>query len=229
MKVLLVEDTEAVREALAKVLRAQGWRVATAGTGVAAVERVADTADPPDLVLLDLGLPDLDGIEVCRRIRGLSSVPIIAVTARGHDSARVMGLRSGADDYVVKPFSIDELLARIEAVMRRSAGHALASAVTVGPMQIDLAAREVRIDGAEVVLRRKEFDLLAALARREGRVVTREELLDDVWGLAPDDAGADAGRRTLEVHVAALRSRLGAPGLVVTVRGVGYRLAAQSA
>ena len=226
MKVLLVEDTEAVREALAKVLRAQGWRVATAGTGMAAVERVADTADPPDLVLLDLGLPDLDGIEVCRRIRGRSSVPIIAVTARGHDSARVMGLRSGADDYVVKPFSIDELLARIEAVMRRSAGHALASAVTVGPLEIDLAARSVRIEGAEVVLRRKEFDLLAALARREGRVVTREELLDDVWGLAPDDAGADAGRRTLEVHVAALRSRLGAPGLVVTVRGVGYRLAA---
>jgi len=226
MKVLLVEDTEAVRGALAKVLRAQGWRVATADTGMGALERVADSADPPDLVLLDLGLPDLDGIEVCRRIRGLSSVPIIAVTARGHDSARVMGLRSGADDYVVKPFSVDELLARIEAVMRRSAGHALASTVVVGPMEIDLAARSVRIDGTEVVLRRKEFDLLAALARREGRVVTREELLDDVWGLAPDDAGADAGRRTLEVHVAALRSRLGAPGLVVTVRGVGYRLAA---
>jgi DNA-binding response OmpR family regulator len=226
MKVLLVEDTEAVRGALVKVLRAQGWRVATAGTGMGALERVADTADPPDLVLLDLGLPDLDGIEVCRRIRGLSNVPIIAVTARGHDSARVMGLRSGADDYVVKPFSVDELLARIEAVMRRSAGHALASTVTVGPMEIDLASRSVRIDGAEVTLRRKEFDLLAALARREGKVVTREELLDDVWGLAPDDAGADAGRRTLEVHVAALRSRLGAPGLVVTVRGVGYRLAA---
>ncbi|MEJ2867560.1 response regulator transcription factor [Actinomycetospora sp. OC33-EN08] len=224
MKVLLVEDTDAVREALAKVLRAQGWRVGTAASGMAAVAAVGDEVDPPDLVLLDLGLPDLDGIEVCRRIRGRSTVPIIAVTARGHDSARVMGLRSGADDYVVKPFSIDELLARVEAVMRRSVGHALVSTITAGPLEIDLGARSVHVDGTEVALRRKEFDLLAALARREGRVATREELLDDVWGLAPDDHGADAGRRTLEVHVAALRSRLGVPGVVVTVRGVGYRL-----
>jgi DNA-binding response OmpR family regulator len=224
MKVLLVEDMAAVRDALVAVLRGQGWRVATAGTGVDAVAAVADPVDPPDLVLLDLGLPDLDGVEVCRRIRGRSTVPIIAVTARGHDSARVMGLRSGADDYVVKPFSVDELLARIEAVMRRASGHALASTVTAGPLTIDLGARSVLVDGAEVTLRRKEFDLLAALARRDGKVATREELLDDVWGLAPDDVGADAGRRTLEVHVGALRSRLGVPGLVVTVRGVGYRL-----
>jgi DNA-binding response OmpR family regulator len=225
MKVLLVEDTAPVRDALTKLLRAQGWRVGTAASGMAAVAAVADEVDPPDLVLLDLGLPDLDGIEVCRRIRGRSAVPIIAVTARGHDSARVMGLRSGADDYVVKPFSVDELLARIEAVMRRVSGHALVSTITAGPLEVDLAARSVHVDGAEVALRRKEFDLLAALARRGGKVATREELLDDVWGLAPDDHGADAGGRTLEVHVAALRSRLGVPGLVVTVRGVGYRLA----
>ena len=225
MKVLLVEDTEPVRDALAKVLRAQGWRVGTASNGVAAVAAVGDEVDPPDLVLLDLGLPDLDGIEVCRRIRGRSSVPIIAVTARGHDSARVMGLRSGADDYVVKPFSIDELLARIDAVMRRVSGHALVSTITVGPLEIDLAARSAHVDGAEIALRRKEFDLLVALAGRDGNGATRAALLDVGWGLAPDDHGADAGGRTLEVHVAALRSRLGVPGLVVTVRGVGYRLA----
>lgn len=222
MRVLLVEDTVAVRDALRAALRAQGYRVEAVATGVAAVEAVA--ADPPDLVLLDLGLPDVDGVEVCRRIRRASSVPIIAVTARGNEAARVLGLRSGADDYVVKPFSIAELVARIEAVVRRASGRVVAPVVLAGPVEIDLAARRVSVDGVEVTLRRKEFDLLAALARRAGTAVTREELLDDVWGLAPDGPGSDAGARTLEVHVAALRSRLGVAGVVTTVRGVGYRV-----
>ena len=228
MRVLLVEDTVAVRDALGAALRAHGYRVDTVGTGAAALEAV--TADRggggggPDLVLLDLGLPDVDGVEVCRRIRRASSVPVIAVTARGHEAARVLGLRSGADDYVVKPFSIAELLARIEAVTRRSSGRSVAPVVRAGPVEIDLAARRVTVDGTEVDLRRKEFDLLAALARRSGVAVTREELLDDVWGLAPDAPGSEAGGRTLEVHVAALRAHLGVPGLVTTVRGVGYRL-----
>jgi DNA-binding response OmpR family regulator len=229
VKVVLVEDSEAVRDALAAALRAAGYRVMAAGTGAAALEAVTGpdaTSDPPDLVLLDLGLPDLDGVEVCRRLRTRSSVPIIAVTARGHQQARVLGLRSGADDYVVKPFAIDELTARMEAVLRRSAGHVVAPVVEAGPLRIDLSRRVVEVSGREVTLRRKEFDLLAALARRDGAVVSRADLLDDVWGLAPDAPGLDAGLHSLEVHVAALRSKLDAPGAVVTVRGVGYRLAA---
>jgi DNA-binding response OmpR family regulator len=227
VKVVLVDDSDAVRDALAAALRAAGYRVTGVGTGAAALEAVTGpdaASDPPDIVLLDLGLPDLDGVEVCRRLRARSAVPIIAVTARGHQQARVLGLRSGADDYVVKPFAVDELTARMEAVLRRSAGHVVAPVVEAGPLRIDLSRRVVEVSGREVTLRRKEFDLLAALARRDGAVVSRADLLDDVWGLAPDDPGLDAGLHSLEVHVAALRSKLDAPGAVVTVRGVGYRL-----
>jgi DNA-binding response OmpR family regulator len=226
--VVLVEDSEAVRDALGAALRAAGYRVRPVGTGAAAIEAVtgpAAAADPPDIVLLDLGLPDLDGVEVCRRLRARSSVPVIAVTARGHQQARVLGLRSGADDYVVKPFAIDELTARMEAVLRRTAGHVVAPVIVAGRLRIDLARRVVEVDGSEVTLRRKEFDLLAALARRDGAVVSRADLLDDVWGLPPDDPAREAGLHSLEVHVAALRGKLDAPGAVVTVRGVGYRLA----
>jgi DNA-binding response OmpR family regulator len=225
VKVVLVEDTAAVRDALAAALRREGYRVLALALGADALAAVDDTADPPDLVLLDLGLPDLDGVEVCRRIRARSSVPIIAVTARGHEGARVLGLRSGADDYVVKPFSLDELHARMEAVLRRASGYVVNPVVRAGRIAVDLSRRRVEVDGAEVVLRRKEFDLLAALARRGGAVASRADLLDDVWGFAPDDPGADAGGRTLEVHVAALRQRLGDPAVVLTVRGIGYRLA----
>jgi DNA-binding response OmpR family regulator len=227
--VVLVEDSAPVRDALTTALRAAGYRVSAVGTGKAAVEAVTGpeaATDPPDLVLLDMGLPDLDGVEVCRRLRARSTVPIIAVTARGHQQARVLGLRSGADDYVVKPFAIDELTARMDAVLRRSAGHVVAPVIEAGPVRIDLARRVVEVAGREVTLRRKEFDLLAALARRDGAVVSRADLLDDVWGLAPDDPGREQGLHSLEVHVAALRGKLDAPGAVVTVRGVGYRLAA---
>ncbi|WP_433029142.1 response regulator transcription factor [Actinomycetospora sp. CA-053990] len=229
MKVVLVEDSAPVRDALTAALRAAGYRVSAVGTGKAALEAVTGpeaAADPPDLVLLDMGLPDLDGVEVCRRLRARSTVPVIAVTARGHQQARVLGLRSGADDYVVKPFAIDELTARMDAVLRRSAGHVVAPVIEAGAVRIDLSRRVVEVSGREVTLRRKEFDLLAALARRDGAVVTRADLLDDVWGLAPDDPGREQGLHSLEVHVAALRGKLDAPGTVVTVRGVGYRLAA---
>ncbi len=229
MLVVLVEDSAPVRDALTAALRGAGYRVSAVGTGKAALEAVAGpdaVADPPDLVLLDMGLPDLDGVEVCRRLRARSTVPIIAVTARGHQQARVLGLRSGADDYVVKPFAIDELTARMDAVLRRSAGHVVAPVIEAGPVRIDLSRRVVEVAGREVTLRRKEFDLLAALARRDGAVVSRADLLDDVWGLAPDDPGREQGLHSLEVHVAALRGKLDAPGAVLTVRGVGYRLAA---
>ena len=229
MLVVLVEDSAPVRDALTAALRAAGYRVSAVGSGKAALEAVTGpgaAADPPDLVLLDMGLPDLDGVEVCRRLRARSTVPIIAVTARGHQQARVLGLRSGADDYVVKPFAIDELTARMDAVLRRSAGHVVAPVIEAGLVRIDLSRRVVEVSGREVTLRRKEFDLLAALARRDGAVVSRADLLDDVWGLAPDDPGREQGLHSLEVHVAALRGKLAAPGAVVTVRGVGYRLAA---
>jgi DNA-binding response OmpR family regulator len=225
--VVLVEDSAPVRDALTAALRAAGYRVSAVGSGKAALEAVTGpgaAADPPDLVLLDMGLPDLDGVEVCRRLRDRSTVPIIAVTARGHQQARVLGLRLGADDYVVKPFAIDELTARMDAVLRRSAGHVVSPVIEAGPVRIDLSRRVVEVSGREVTLRRKEFDLLAALARRDGAVVSRVDLLDDVWGLAPDDPGREQGLHSLEVHVAALRGKLDVPGAVVTVRGVGYRL-----
>ena len=167
-----------------------------------------------------MGLPDRDGIGVCREIRERSRVPILAITGRGEVAARVQGLRSGADDYLVKPVSTDGLLARIEAVLRRSTGGSVAGTVTIADVVVDLERRSVTAGGDEVALTRKEFDLLATLARREGAVVPRPELLEQVWGIA--DASA---ARTLEAHVASLRSKLGAREVVVTVRGVGYRLA----
>ncbi|MCF7550077.1 MULTISPECIES: response regulator transcription factor [Pseudonocardia] len=217
MRALLVEDDAVLGGAVAKALTAHGFRVQHVTSGSAALEAVAQGA--PDVVLLDMGLPDRDGIGVCRGIRAVSRVPILAVTGRGAVEARVAGLRNGADDYIVKPFLIEELLARIDAVLRRTRGLGVAPAVVAGDVEIDLARRSVSVDGAEVALARKEFDLLAALARREGAVVARDELLDEVWGSTDSSA-----RRTLEAHVGLVRSKLGRPEVIVTARGVGYRL-----
>jgi DNA-binding response OmpR family regulator len=217
MRVLLVEDDMRVAGALETALRRRGYdllRVSTAAEALA--------APPVDLVLLDLGLPDRDGIEVCRELRKRGEVAIIAVTARGQERDRIAGLRTGADDYVVKPFGMAELQARIDAVMRRTARSApRQESVRVGPVTIDLDARRVTVEDAEISLTRKEYDLLAALARRPGGVVTREQLLADVW-----QTTWQGNPHTVEVHVASLRSKLGDPGLVQTVRGVGYRLRA---
>lgn len=225
--VLIVDDEPDLAQLIDFNLRDSGFSTQLAGTGEAAL--VAAREKPPELVLLDLMLPDMSGIDVCRQLRAQSpsrEVLIVMLTAKGEEADRIRGFEVGADDYVVKPFAIDELTARIEAVLRRSAGHVVAPVVEVGPLRIDLSRRVVEVSGREVSLRRKEFDLLAALARRDGAVVSRADLLDDVWGLAPDDPGLEAGLHSLEVHVAALRSKLDAPGAVVTVRGVGYRLAA---
>jgi DNA-binding response OmpR family regulator len=216
-RILVIEDDDRVASALCAALERAGY----------AVERVVDGADGlaavghggVDLVLLDLGLPDLDGLEVCRRIRSASGVPVIAVTARGTERDRVDGLRTGADDYVVKPFALAELLARIEAVLRRSAppdAPAPLGAV-VGDLAIDVDSRRVTVDGATVDLTRKEFDLLVLLVRRRGTVVGREEILRAVWETDWPGTG-----RTLDVHVASLRHKLDRPELVRTVRGVGY-------
>ncbi len=215
MRVLLVEDDVRVAGALETALRRRGYDLLRAGTAAEAL-----AAPPVDLVLLDLGLPDGDGLEVCRELRRRGDVAIIAVTARAEERDRIAGLRIGADDYVVKPFGMAELQARIDAVMRRAARSAARQgAVTVGPLTIDLDAHRVTSDGTEISLTRKEYDLLAALARRAGAVVTRDKLLADVW-----QTTWVGSPHTVEVHVASLRGKLGDPALVQTVRGVGYRL-----
>ncbi|WP_455353242.1 response regulator transcription factor [Streptomyces sp. SYSU K217416] len=220
MRILLVEDDEHVADALAEILRQHGHAVTWAPTGTRAV----DTAGETEFVLLDLNLPDLDGYEVCRRIRAVSTVPIIAVTARSEELDRVLLLQAGADDYVVKPYGIRELLARIEAVMRRSGpptapGGDSRSLVEVGPLSIDVRARQVTLAGRPLTLTAKEFDLLVMLAGDCGAVLTRESIIARVW-----DENWYGSTRTLDVHVAALRTKLGDKRWIDTVRGVGFRL-----
>jgi DNA-binding response OmpR family regulator len=215
VRVLVVDDDLRFAAALETALRQRGFDVVRATNAAAAL-----AAPRVDIVLLDMCLPDRDGIEVCREFRRRGDVPIIAVTARGEERDRVHGLRSGADDYVVKPFGMAELSARMEAVLRR-ARPAPEAQVCVGGLVVDVHARRVRVDEREVALTRKEFDLLAALARQPGGAVTRDQLLAEVWHTT-----WGGSVRTVEVHVASLRSKLGDPGFVETVRGVGYRLRA---
>lgn len=219
MRILLVEDDDAFAAALTDGLTARGYTVIRVD-GAARALVAMEGPQPADLVLLDLGLPDSDGLRVCARLRRLGPVPVIVVTARGDLSSRVQGLRGGADDYIVKPFALSELLARIEAVMRRAPGAPRAARLDVGELTIDFAARTVAVGGAAVVLTRKEFDLLAALAREPGATVDRQRLLLEVW-----HSDLPALSRTLDVHVATLRAKLGRPELLQTVRGFGYRLA----
>jgi DNA-binding response OmpR family regulator len=217
MRLLLVEDDVRVAGALATGLRRRGYLVERAGTVAAAL-----AAGPADLVLLDLNLPDGDGLSVCRALRSASpGVGIIVLTARSEERDRVAGLRTGADDYVVKPFSMAELQARIEAVLRRAKWTAPSSTVvSLGPLTIDVGAREVRYQDREITLTRKEFEVLLSLARQPGVAVPRDRILMDVWQTTW------RGGHTLEVHVGSLRAKLGADDLVQTVRGVGYRLKA---
>ncbi|MEO3776396.1 response regulator transcription factor [Micromonospora sp. B11E3] len=218
MRILLVEDDLRVAAALSSALIRRGYEVEHAATVAAAL-----SAAPCDLVLLDLTLPDGDGTDLCRALRRRSAqLGIIAVTARGEERDRVLGLRLGADDYVVKPFSMVELQARIEAVLRRAA-HAAPErdVIEAGAVRIDVAARTVTVDGREVSLTRKEFDILLSLGRQLGVAVPRDRILLDVWGTTWAD------RHTVEVHVGSLRGKLGDPRLVETVRGVGYRLRAE--
>jgi len=223
VRVLVVEDNDRVARGLVTALRHHGYDVRRVSTAAEALS--ADIANTIDVVLLDLGLPDADGLEVCRRLRAVEGVAVIAVTARAAERDRIVGLRSGADDYVVKPFGIGELLARIDAVVRRTrparAGRPGAARLDVGDLAIDLATRTVTAAGADVTLTRREFDLLAVLAGRAGEVCTRDTLVDQVW-----HTSWEAPSRTLDVHVAGLRSKLGGAATIETVRGVGYRLRA---
>ncbi len=211
-----MEDDHRVSAVMISMLQRRGYEVEHAATATAALE-----AAPCDLVLLDLNLPDGDGVDVCRALRARNEqIGIIAVTARGEERDKITGLRVGADDYVVKPFSMAELQARIEALLRRSVRQvpAVREIAQIGPLRIDHAARTVHLDDAPITLTRKEFDVLASLARQPGVALSRERILLDVWQTTW------SGKHTLEVHIASLRAKLGRPDLVETVRGVGYRL-----
>jgi two-component system response regulator RegX3 len=222
--VLLVDDEESITAPLVEALAREGFDATVAGTAAEALERAR--ADEPDLVLLDLMLPDGSGLDVCRELRRDSRVPIIMVTARGEEADRIVGLELGADDYVTKPFSAREVVARMRAVLRRTEPaepEAADGTLVVGDLRVDPARRTAALGGEELELSRKEFDLLHLLATEAGRVVTRERILRDVW-----ETEWLGSTKTLDVHVSALRRKLGddpaAPRRLHTVRGVGFRL-----
>jgi DNA-binding response OmpR family regulator len=220
VRVLLVEDDAGVAGALAESLHARGHPVTSVGRGADALHRHRDA----DLVLLDLGLPDLDGLDVLRKIRAVSPVPVIVLTARGDERSIVRGLRLGADDYLTKPVRLAELLARMDAVVRRAVARdapadSAGDVVRVEDVEIDLGARRVLVAGHDIGLTTKEFEVLAVLAARPGTAVSRQQLMDEVWG----DAYL-AVSRSLDVHLTGLRAKLDRPGLLTTIRGFGYRL-----
>jgi DNA-binding response OmpR family regulator len=215
---VVIEDDEAISALVGSYLEQAGFEVVCECTGERGFEAVDQRH--PRFVVLDLGLPDVDGFDLCRRLRGSADVPILILTARDEEADRVIGLELGADDYLTKPFSPRELVARVRAVLRRAEPEPPESRVIeVGELSVDLRTRNATFAGSPLALRTLEFELLAELARNAGNVVTRDRLLDRVWGLS--FAG---GTRTVDVHVAQLRKKLGRPALIHTVRGVGYRL-----
>jgi two-component system response regulator RegX3 len=215
--ILLVEDEESITTPLAEALERDGFHTEVVHSVADGLERGRTLR--PDLVLLDIGLPDGSGLDVCRGLRATSSVPIIILSARGEEADRVVGLELGADDYVVKPFSAREVIARVRAVLRRSAAPPTAPAgpIEIGRVRLDPARRTVTFGGEDVDVARKEFDLLALLMQEAGTVVPRERLIDEVW-----DVNWFGSTKTLDVHVGALRKKLD-PGYIHTVRGVGFR------
>jgi two-component system, OmpR family, response regulator RegX3 len=225
-RILVVEDEDSISQPFAEALRRAGFEALVARTAAGALE-LAEEAQP-DLVMLDLALPDGDGRDVCRELRRRSDVPIVMLTARGTEMDKIVGLELGADDYVVKPFSAREVISRIRAVLRRSArgdGATAAKPVRIGELELDPASRIARLRGEELDLSRKEFDLLAELMGHAGKVVKREDLMAKVW-----DVNWFGSTKTLDVHIGWLRRKLGddpnSPTYIETVRGVGFRFAA---
>ena len=219
--VLVVEDETSIASFVALYLKNAGYRVQTAGTGQEALDFL--NHERPDLVVLDLMLPDIDGIEVCRRIRRGSDLPILMLTARDEDVDKIIGLEVGADDYLTKPFNPRELVARVKSILRRAVPERREPQerqLTHGQLEIDAGRREVHVDGKEVQLAPKEFDLLWELLDHRGLVLTRDQLLERVWGYT--FAG---DTRTVDVHVRQLRRKLGEASPIVTVWGVGYKVA----
>ncbi|MBR7744326.1 response regulator transcription factor [Phycicoccus sp. BSK3Z-2] len=221
--VLVIEDDPSIRASLVRSLTDRGHAVASAPTGLVGLQEALDTR--PDLVLLDLGLPDLDGQSLLSMLRAVRQTPVIVVTARDDDTTVVKALDTGADDYVVKPFTMDQLEARMRAVLRRSDGAAPDDAVAVGDLVAEPAARRASLRGTELDLTRREFDLLVHLMRRPGEVVRKRDLLTEVWNLP-----YGGSERTVDVHLSWLRRKLGEsaahPVYLHSVRGVGVRLTA---
>jgi DNA-binding response OmpR family regulator len=224
-RILVVEDERSISEPFARALRRAGFEPMVTTTAAGAIEHAQDFE--PDLVMLDLALPDGDGRDVCRELRRRSDVPIVMLTARGTETDKIVGLELGADDYVVKPFSAAEVISRIRAVLRRSNARESATPeepMRVGAVAIDPAARTARLGSTALELSRKEFDLLAELMRNAGHVVTREDLMEKVW-----DTNWFGSTKTLDVHIGWLRRKLGDdpsdPRFIETVRGVGFRFA----
>lgn len=235
MRLLLVEDDDRVAAAQQLVLRRHGIDVTRSSTASRAMELLRPAPDAFDVIVLDLGLPDGDGITLCRDVRRVTGTPVIISSARGDVGTRLQGLHTGADDYLVKPYDLRELVAKVHVLVRRRTG-VLDTArgtgpaipaqaapnegvVQVGPVAIDLGRRTLRVNGALVELTAKEFALVALLARAPGVVFSREQILAEVWG-----SRTSGGDHTLDVHIARVRSRTGLPALIGTVRGVGYRL-----
>jgi two-component system response regulator PrrA len=226
MRILVVDDEPAVREAIDRALRLDGYRTELAGDGRAALTAIATA--PPDAVVLDVLMPEVDGLEVCRRLRAAGDrTPVLVLTARDAIADRVRGLDAGADDYLVKPFQLTELVARIKALLRRRGATATFSSETivVGPLEVDIPGRRARVNGVDVDLTKREFDLLAVLAEHKTAVLSRAQLLELVWGY---DFAADTN--VVDVFIGYLRRKLeagGAPRLLHTVRGVGFVLRQQ--
>ncbi|MEX2247653.1 MAG: response regulator transcription factor [Dehalococcoidia bacterium] len=225
-KVVIVDDDAHIRELASLYLEKEGFQVACAVDGTSAVETIA--REQPSLIILDLMLPGMSGYDVCRAVRESSNVPIIMLTARDEDVDKIVGLELGADDYLTKPFNPRELVARVKAVLRRADGahdKPAGQVIRVGELAIDRQRREVKLAGQDLPLRAKEFDLLAAFAENAGIVLTREALLDRVWGY-----NFYGETRTVDVHVQHVRAKLGDSGIsIMTVRGVGYKLVEEPA
>jgi DNA-binding response OmpR family regulator len=217
--IVVIDDEPNIADLVDLYLSRDGYRVLKASTGEAGLDAVRH--HHPRLVVLDVGLPDVDGLEVCRRLRQTSNIPVIFLTARDGEIDRVLGLELGGDDYLTKPFSPSELVARVKAVLRRVDGGATKEIVQAGPVTVDVGRREVLVDDVPVELTTKEFDLLRFLAERPGLALSRQQILDGVWGF---DWFGDA--RTVDVHIAQVRKKLGEHVVITTVRSVGYRLEA---
>ena len=222
-RVLLVEDEDSLAESIRYSLEREGYAVTVAADGRKAIERFR--SDDPDLVILDLMLPELSGLDVCRMIREESTVPIVMVTAKDSEADKVTGLELGADDYVTKPFSIRELVSRVRAHLRRARMQVPASHEEIlvgGPIEMDVGRHEVRVGEGVVAFPPKEFELLEAFLRRKGRLLTRDHLIEEIWGY---DYVGDT--KTLDVHVKRIRQKIEddphEPALLVTVRGLGYK------
>jgi len=219
--IIIVEDDEDIADSIRYNLDREGFRVRVAVTGEDALSLILN--GPPSLILLDLNLPGMSGFEICRRLRAeptTATIPILMLTARADETDKVLGLNMGADDYITKPFSMRELVARVNAALRRSEGSQIDRPVfDNGSLRIDPSTFRVHYQEREVRMTRKEFVLLSELARNQGRVLTRETLLDRVWGM-----NYFGDSRTLDVHIRRLRQKLGEPGLIETVTGIGYRL-----